>query len=52
MILEQFSENLLYKHELGKQKQLCERLEATLETNRKKAAQFHKEVCFSSYSMQ
>ena len=44
-ILRLFSEKTLYQSELGKQKQLCEKLEMTLEANRKKTAQFHKEVC-------
>ncbi|XP_042887617.1 activating transcription factor 7-interacting protein 1-like isoform X3 [Penaeus japonicus] len=44
MIMRLFSEKLLYQTELGKMKQLCERSESTLETNRKKTAQFHKEV--------
>ncbi|XP_047479079.1 uncharacterized protein LOC125032114 isoform X2 [Penaeus chinensis] len=44
MIMRLFSEKILYQTELGKLKQLCERSESTLETNRKKTAQFHKEV--------
>lgn len=44
MIMRLFSEKILHQTELGKLKQLCERSESTLETNRKKTAQFHKEV--------
>ncbi|XP_069157924.1 activating transcription factor 7-interacting protein 1 isoform X8 [Procambarus clarkii] len=44
MIMRQFSEKTLYQCELGKMKQLCEKLETTLESNRKKTAQFHKEI--------
>ncbi|KAK8723757.1 hypothetical protein OTU49_011532 [Cherax quadricarinatus] len=44
MILRQFSEKTLYQCELGRMKQLCEKLETTLESNRKKTAQFHKEI--------
>lgn len=46
MIMRLFSEKILHQTELGKLKQLCERSESTLETNRKKTAQFHKEVSF------
>ncbi|XP_071517378.1 uncharacterized protein [Panulirus ornatus] len=44
MILQQFCEKTLYQCELGRMKQLCEKLESTLESNRKKTAQFHKEI--------
>lgn len=44
LILELFMNKLLHDHELGKYKALCEKLESTLEVNRKKAAQFQKEV--------
>ena len=49
LILEMFMNKLLHDHELGKYKDLCEKLEATLETNRKKTAQFQKEVRLAHY---
>lgn len=44
IVMRQFSEKLLHECEMGHMKQLCEKLETTLENNRKKTAQFHKEV--------
>lgn len=44
LIIELFMSKLLHNHELGRYKTLCEKLEATLEANRKKTVQFHKEV--------
>ncbi|KAF2360394.1 Fibronectin type III [Trinorchestia longiramus] len=44
MVIELFMNKVLHNHELGKYKTLCEKLESTLESNRKKAAQFHKEL--------
>ena len=39
-----FAESTLYASELGNMKVLTEKLESLLEANRKKTAQFHKEV--------
>lgn len=44
MILKRLNEKILNQHEMGKLKNLSEKLEATLENNRKKTAQFHKEI--------
>uniref|UniRef100_A0A6A7FMU3 Activating transcription factor 7-interacting protein 2-like isoform X2 n=2 Tax=Hirondellea gigas TaxID=1518452 RepID=A0A6A7FMU3_9CRUS len=44
LIVGLFMNKILHDHELGKYKVLCEKLETTLEANRKKTAQFHKEM--------
>ncbi|RXG70683.1 Activating transcription factor 7-interacting protein 1 [Armadillidium vulgare] len=44
LIIELFVDKVLYEHQLGQHKDLSKRLEATLESTRKKAAQFHKEI--------
>ncbi|KAK7067264.1 Activating transcription factor 7-interacting protein 1 [Halocaridina rubra] len=44
LIMNLFSEKILYQFELGRQKVLTEKLENTLEANRKKTVQFHKEI--------
>jgi len=44
MIVKKLNEKVLTEHELGKLKQLSEKLTTTLETNMKKTAQFHKEI--------
>ncbi|XP_047741265.1 activating transcription factor 7-interacting protein 2 [Hyalella azteca] len=44
MIVDLFMNKILHSHEIGKYKSLCEKLEFTLEANRKKTAQFHKEL--------
>ncbi|KAK4298236.1 hypothetical protein Pmani_029419 [Petrolisthes manimaculis] len=44
MVMRLFSETLFNECEMGRMKQLCEKLEATLEKNQNKTAQFHKEI--------
>ncbi|KAG0723507.1 Activating transcription factor 7-interacting protein 1 [Chionoecetes opilio] len=43
-ILRAFTQHTLYASELGGLKQMCEKLTATLESNMRKVAQFHKEI--------
>ena len=44
MVLGLFMEKFVHNHELGKYKELCESLESTLESNKKKCNRFYKEV--------
>ena len=48
MIISQFIEKILSDHELGYQKNLCNRLEETLSATNKKACMLSKEVSLHS----